>query len=383
MLSTGRLVQGNNLTLGKDAHNMFDVALGIASRPKPKGINYAVSSRYELTGTRSHLTENHIETKGFVSANWDIDELGMNLSLDNLFYNNPSATDLLFTTVIDELDSYSVLSFKPFYKFRREIWNLQLGFNVFFSFNKGKAVCLTPNVKGEVALVRDLFYLYGGVVGDYTTNSMRNIFNENEYLRPDVHVDQTYTPIDAFAGVKVKMFDYLILNAFLGYKYIDNQYFYVNHLIDSPNYYLYDNTFDVVIDDAGVFNTGASITYNWNQSLSILLKGVYNNWNVGSQEYAWHKPAWQLDLDVSYKINKDISVSANAFALGKRYARGYMNEAVKLKPIFDLSLSGTYEYTSWLSFFLNVNNIFAQRYQLWYGYNSHRFNAMAGAVFSF
>jgi len=366
----------------KDAHNMFDVAIGFASRPKPRGLNYGASVRYELTNTTSGLTENHIETKGFITANWDIDELGAHISLDNLFYNNPTPTGhYLFYNVLDEFDSYSVLGFKPFYKFRRETWNLKVGLKTFFSFNKGKPVRLTPDVTGELALVNEVFYLYGGVTGDYATNSMRDMFNENQYLRPDVHVPQTYTPIDAYFGTKIKVFEAMVFNAFVGYKYIDNQYFFVNGL---------GNAFYVITDKADVFNTGVSITYN-SRSLSILLKGVYNKWNVSNQEYAWHKPNWQLNTNISYKINKDITVSANMLAMGKRYARDYVffdnwqsiEKPVELKPIFDLSLSGRYEYTSWLAFFLNANNVFAQNYQRWYGYNSHGFNAMAGAMFSF
>ena len=377
--------------LEKDAHNMLDVNIGFASRPKAKGLNYGVSAGYELTGTKSGVMEHHIATEGFVTANWDIDEVGAYISLDNLFYNNPEPTNLLFNNIVDEFDSYSVLAFNPFYKFRRDAWNLKIGLKSFFSFNKGKPVSITPDVLGELAIVNEIFYLYGGVTGDYAVNSMRDIFNENQYFRPDAHVPQTYTPIDAYIGTKFKVFDAMVFNAFVGYKYINNQYFFVNHrpayLVESAVIadVLCDNTFIAVTDKADVFNVGASITYN-SRAWNVFLKGIYNNWNVKNQEYAWHKPNWQVNANIGYKINNDIKISANMLAMGKRYARTFdMNEpvAVELKPIFDLSLSGTYEYTSWVSFFLNLNNVFAQNYQIWYGYNSHRFNAMAGATFSF
>ncbi len=375
-------ITGSDITLDKDAHNMLDFRIGILSRPKPTGLNYGITMKYELTNTASKLNENHLATKAFISTNWDIDQLGLGLSLDNFFYNKPDSTIALFSNVTTELDNYSVLGLTPYYTFKRETWDLKLGLKAFFSINKGQAVSVTPDIMGNIALVRDIFYLYGGITGDLKMNSMRAMFNENQYLRPDVHVDETYTPLDAYAGLKVKLFDYMVFNGFAGYKYIDNQYFFVNHITNPANG-LYDNTFDVVTDEARLFNAGASITYNWNKTLGVLLKGVYNKWNLTDEEFAWHKPDWQIDLDVNYKINGDIKVSANALMLGKRHAKGYMGEAVDLKPVFDISLSGVYEYASWLSFFLNLNNIFAQNYQIWYGYNSQRFNAMAGAAFSF
>ena len=68
---------------------------------------------------------------------------------------------------------------------------------------------------------------------------------------------------------------------------------------------------------------------------------------------------------------------------GTRYAQGIDGNAIKLKPVFDINLEGVYELNSWLAFFAKFNSIIAQNYQIWYGYNSQRFNIMAGMIFSF
>jgi hypothetical protein len=378
-LPSGKTVKGSDLILDKDAHTFVDFKLGIVSRPKIGGIDYAISTKYALTSTSSDLNESHITTEGYVKTGSKVDEFGLNMGLDNLFYNKPDTTAALFKNVTDELDSYAVFRLAPYYQLKDENWDVKFGFKTFYSFNKGKPACASPDITGKIALIPELFYLYGGLTGDLKINSMQSIFMENQYFRPDGHVSDTYTPIDAYAGLKVKIFDGLVFNGFIGYKYINNQYFFVNHTIASATY---DNTFNVVYDEVGLFNTGGSLTYNWDKKLNILLKGTYDKYSLDKLTYAWQTPEWKINLDASYKINEDVTVSLNALALGKRYAFND-NNAISLDPVFDLSLNGVYEYNSWVSIFLKLNNLLAQNYQTWYGYNTHLFNAMAGVTISF
>lgn len=371
-----------------EAHNFFNINVGISSKPKIGGMKYAASLKYDLTNTASGLSENLFTTKGYLKSNLEKDEYGVDISLEHLSYKIPDSTILYFHDANDAFTSYSIFGLSPYYLLQKTDLNVRLGFKAFFSFNKGRAAYACPDVMANLTLVRDLFYLYGGVTGDLKTSSMQSLFKENRYVRPDIHLDELYTPLDAYAGIKFKLFEDLILNGFLGYKYIDNQYFFVNRQIADSVLLGYNNTFDVVYDKVGLFNTGASLTYNRDKKISALLKVTYNKWDMKDQAYAWHKPKWETDFDLNYKINDDIKISLNAFVLGKRYAPIYNQQtatqrAVVIDPIFDCSLEGVYEYNSWLYFFLKLNNIFAQDYQTWYGYNAQRFNAMAGVMLSF
>ncbi|MDR0873838.1 MAG: hypothetical protein LBN27_10320 [Prevotellaceae bacterium] len=368
--------------MGKEAHTFFDVSVGVASRDLSADFQYTAAIKYELAHTKTGLNEHHIQTIGNLSyALSEPHLIGVNLSLDNMIYNSPDTLGTLFQNVGDRFTNYTVFGINPYYKLQKDIWDIKLGLKANFA-SRGKAVSVSPDIAGQVALVPEIFYLYAGLGGDYEVNTLNKTLKENQYVRPDVLRENTRTPLNAYGGLKFKVFNYLIFNGFAGYKFIDNQYFYVNHRSETDSAY-YDNTFDIVVDEANLFYAGASLTYNYKQKVSALLKGTYNNWKTTDQTYAWHKPDWELNFDLSYKINDDIRVSANAFALGKRYALGYDNKAVKLKPLFDLSLSGTYEYSSWVSFFLNLNNLLYQNNQIWYGYNLHKFNFMAGATFSF
>lgn len=367
----------------KDAIQFFDFKLGIVSKPKLGGMNYAISSKYALTNTNSGLNESQITTKGYLKSNMEQNEYGINIALDNLLYAKSDSTPLLFNDINRKLENYSVLELSPYYTIEEKTWNLRIGLKSYFSFNKGQAAYAAPDLVGNLTIIRDLFYLYGALGGDVKINSMQNILKENRYMRPDILIEDTYTPLDANAGIKIKFFDQLVLNGFIGYKYINNQYFFVNRNMLNTGWTGYNNTFDVVYDEVGVFNTGASINYNLNKKIDFLLKGIYNSWNMDELQYAFHKPEWQIDFDAAYKINEDIQISFNSHVLGKRYALGIEGNSVELKPIFDCSISGMYEYNSWISAFVKINNLLAQNYEIWNGYNSHGFNALAGVMFSF
>jgi hypothetical protein len=214
-------------------------------------------------------------------------------------------------------------------------------------------------------------------------NFSEKMLLENRYMRPDKQVEDTYTPVDLYGGLKFKFSDQLIFNAFAGCKSIKNQYFFVNRDLFQAGWSGFNNSFDVVYSKTNVSYTGASLNYNWTKKLDILLKGTYKNWDTKDCEYAWQRPNWELNLDANYKITPDIKISLNSFLLGKRYAFDMYQGAVEMKPIYDISLEGIYEHNSWLSVFLKLNNILNKNYQIWYGYNSQGFNALGGVMLSF
>jgi len=61
------------------------------------------------------------------------------------------------------------------------------------------------------------------------------------------------------------------------------------------------------------------------------------------------------------------------------------NEVVikNMKGLVDVNLGLEYRYTKFLSAFLNLNNLAAQRYQRWYAYPTQKFNLLGGLTYTF
>jgi len=54
-----------------------------------------------------------------------------------------------------------------------------------------------------------------------------------------------------------------------------------------------------------------------------------------------------------------------------------------MKGLVDVNLGLEYRYTKFLSAFLNLNNLAAQRYQRWYAYPTQKFNLLGGLTYTF
>jgi hypothetical protein len=216
---------------------------------------------------------------------------------------------------------------------------------------------------------------------------MDEIFTENRYLLDDARVDNTYSPFEFYAGLKVKPINNLLIDMYIDYRKIDNQYFFVNQeyrcdTVKTEISKIFINRFNVLYSGASLTKIGIRANYNLRNMINIEFKGSYNGWEVTSERYAWNKPAWQANLNTDFKINHDLTISANAFYESERMAKlGTM--AVPMNPRVDINIGASYSYNNWLSVFGKINNLINNKYMDFYGYEVQGVNGLVGAAFSF
>ena len=293
--------------------------------------------------------------------------------------------------------TYSVLTVNPYYSIERPEFNVRLGLKTSLSFVHGKLMNPSPDISAEWKAVPKYLSFYGGLTGDYEVNTLDKIATENPYLFSDLKVNDTYTPVDLFVGMKLKPLYNLLLDAFIESKQISNQYFYVNKAYSlTPAYSLtsayipypqadstiYSNRFNVVYSSATQTKMGIRANYNYKNLVNVEMKWAYNSWNVDNQQYAWNMPKYDAQLNTDIHINDNLTVSVNMFYEGLRYAKlGDM--AILMNDKVDINLGAAYSYNNWLTVFGKINNLINNQYQNYYGYDVQGTNMMIGAAFSF
>jgi len=309
--------------------------------------------------------------------------LGAKLEMYNIFMNRPGSTPLYNFESADNSKDYTLIKLNPYYTFEGKAGVMVIGIKGAFSIGQGRPGAITPDIYGNVKIIDQKMYIYAGVTGDIVVNNYRQITRLNPYISPDVRVEDTYIPIDVYAGTKIKLFDQVNADFFIGYKIINNPYFFVNKTAEAVDSTLYYNTFDVVYEkDAGLFNAGLTLLYNWQDKLNFTFKSKYNAWSLSDNEKPWQIPAWEIDFQTSYCVTDYLRLNlAYRFEAG-RYARINGN-SISMKNIHDLSLGANYKLLSFMNIFLNLNNLMNQEYANWYGYTVHRFNVMGGVSVSF
>ena len=372
----------------------YNAYLGVKSLPGADGLRYNGRIKYDLFNSKNGLSENQILTSATFDNQNAENRIGIDVDLCNLFYSSNNANILNFW------NTYSVLTANPFYSIERKNWKVRLGVKSSFSFVHGKPFNPSPDLYGEWNPIPDWLALYAGAGGSYNINTLNNMLLENRYLYSDLRVKDTYIPINAYFGVKVKPLFNLLIDAYINYRYIDNQYFFVNKeyaydsisttpLSASADSVIYTNRFNVIYRQASLLKLGARVNYNIRNILNIELKGAINNWNVYYEEdgiikkdLAWNMPALEWSLDTDVKLNRNFSTSLDIFYEGERFAK-LGDQAIRMKPFMDINLGASYSYSKQFTIFAKINNLLNTRYEHYYGYKVQGMNAMVGAAFSF
>ena len=346
-------------------------------------LRYGVRVDYDLFNSRQGVTEHGLTVNANLDGEVGGNRLGIDIRSQSLFYHTiiPGAS----------FDNYSLLALNPYYTFEREAFDLRLGLSATLAFHGGLAFAPAPDVRFDWRAVPQWLDVYAGIGGGYEANPLTDLYRENRFIAPTEQVDDTYTPVDAYVGFKVKPASGLLVDAFVNYQFRSGQYFFVNQAVYDesttqpateplPSLYpfiCYNSLFETRSYGAGLLRAGARVSYNYHERLSIRLSGAYNHWYT--DDYAWHMPSWEAAANINARITPKLSAYVTAELSGGRHAF----PAAVLPAQVDINLGASYAFLDWLSAFLKVNNLINSKYQLWAGYEAQGFNVMAGAAFSF
>lgn len=343
---------------------------------------YDFQTNYQLFSNNDGLSEHTILTNlrgGYRMENYTI---GLDFDMYNIFMGLPEEDDYYDFANAANMNNYTMLKLKPHVVFSGDIGKINIGVKAAFGIGQGKKGIVCPDIFGTVKLKEDIAYLYACVTGDYSVNNFHTVTKENKYIAPDVRLEDTYTPIDVYAGVRVKIAKRVDMDVYGGYKIINNPYFFVNKMrksiVNGDTTSYMTRQFDVVYEkNAGVFNAGVSLGYHYKERLDMGFDAVVNKWSLDKIEYAWQRPDWMLSYHANYRFTKSLRFNLGYQFEGGRHA--YVNKkAVDMKNAHNINLGADYKFLNWLDFFVKFDNVFNQPYQSWYGYDVHGFNFLAG-----
>ena len=386
---TAQLFSLNNIVNGadNDVFWRFNAFAGMRSLPATESIRYKAEVQYRLFDSRNGLTENIIHSKANFNTPNGRNRSGIDVEMQNMMYKTDIAN-----TVMNVWDAYTVFSMNPYYSIERERWDIRLGVKSSFSFVHGRPFNPSPDVSFEWKAVPEWLAFYAGAGGSYKVNTLDGMFTENRFLFSDLRVQDTYTPISAYFGVKIKPVYNLLFDAYVNYQYIDNQYFFINKdyaysllsstLLGSPNdSIIYTNKFNVVYSAATLVKVGLRANYNLRNLVNIQLKGAYNGWDVEDIAMAWNKPKFEADMTADWRVTRNLNVTSNVFFESERFAK-LGEQSMRMRPKVDINLGASYSYLNWFTLFGKVNNLTNNRYQEFYGYEVQGMNVLVGASFS-
>ncbi|RLD33861.1 MAG: hypothetical protein DRI83_08820 [Bacteroidetes bacterium] len=311
-----------------------------------------------------------ISKKMDVFGNGRSQELGLDMRLD-YFLNKDSIQD----------HNSGIFSARPFFDMNLSPYRIYIGLQADYRIDTVSKFHLYPVIRAEASLLEDMIVVYAGIEGGLKRNSFEELSTENPFMNSIVPLAYTNHKFEVFGGLKGRITEIVDFNIQVRYSTVENMPLFVT---DTSN--ILENTFDLVYDDANIFQIVGELGFRSKSDFGLLLKAGFNSYSMDKEEKAWQKPALMASLEAYYIIKNDLTLSANLTARSGMYARTFSAGqlvAEQMDGWLDLGLGGEYRINSQFSAFLKLNNLLSQGYQKWYNYPVQKFNVLAGVGFSF
>jgi len=247
-----------------------------------------------------------------------------------------------------------------------------------------KGLRLFPLLKSQYSL-SDQLGLYASLSGDVQRNTYGSFVQENPFLGPSRQLLNTVTKLSFAAGVEGIVSDKLVFRAGFDLRRQSNLHFFVNS-------YANTSRFELVYDqEATVFQFNSSVELSLTEKYTLATQFDFFHYNLSTQQVAWHRPTWTLQMNQRYAPFKKLTLQANLQVMGGLQARGLgaidsnpvQAEVVKLPALVDLQFKAGYAISSRLSIFAEGNNLLNKKNIRWMNYPVRGIQGLGGLSFKF
>lgn len=241
-----------------------------------------------------------------------------------------------------------------------------------------KSVHLYPDFKATYPLSPSVDVV-GALTGGMDKVSLQSLSNENMWLAPNVPVFHTNRAYDLQFGLNARLGNKISASTGLSFANLKDWYFFVNDPADQAQ-------FQVAYDRGGTKRTNlfASISYAKAEEIKLMLRGDLYGYTTDHLAEAYHRPTYRLMANASYNIYQKLIFKMDMIAQGGMKALDPVTaKTVTVSPAFDLNLRGEYLFSESFSFFLQFNNLTANKYPVFLNYPVRGFQVMGGITWSF
>lgn len=335
---------------------------------------------------KKNLDHKQVITTSFANDNFKVNEWFLNYRADftkvnknKHFFHILADVDISnFTPSAPDRGDLEreIFQFGGDYTFNNDDWKLTAGLTAAIGdINDNQQFNIYPLLYTEKRLYENYLIFYSGWSRKLQKNSYLNFAQENPFIHYDIFIENSRIE-DRMAGFKgsAGQFTY---NARFSNKVVKQMPLFVNDSLDMKR-------FDVVYDkNTTIINLNLEAGYDWNKQFRSLLTFDLMLYEPDGQEKAWHLPLIRTNFSTSYLLKEKLLMQAEVFGVAGAYAKDANGNAQLIKGTADINLGASYQFTPYLSFFTQLNNLANFKYQKWYNYPTFGFNAMIGVQFRY
>jgi hypothetical protein len=356
----------------------FDMAMK-SNYYRGEKLNHQLGIRYNMINDLFETTEHAARFTGNIDkmVTWfsfsRTQTFGLNTSAE--FFNTRMEEDTS-TNTMNQL----LVRLNPYMQARIKDMDLRVGGFIGYMSEENGTLKFFPDVSIKISLKEQKFILMGGLDGGIERSSFGSMAAVNPFIVSNPEMKNTITKIRAYGGLRTAIGPRINLTANVSMETFDNM-----ALFTPDTSLIFRNRFMVLYDNGSVLSLKAELSYQAAEKLRITGKVLYQDYNMETELYAWHKPAFTGGLDVRYNLDDRILAYAEFNYLAGIRVKTYINnieEDALLQNIPDINLGVEYRYSKLISGFLRVNNLAASKYNRWQYYPAQRLNMMIGITYA-
>ncbi len=235
---------------------------------------------------------------------------------------------------------------------------------------------LLPNFRADYTTDNKRFTLFASLDGYYDKGSFKRFAGINPWLWGPTKLLNTRVT-EFFGGFKGSLSDHISYLAKAGFSESRNMPLFLNDSLDGKN-------FQVVYEDKlDAFSVHGEISYIQGEDFNITVALKLNNYKTSSQYRAWGLLPLEFTTTMRWQIMKDLWLKADLWAFQGAQWR-YLNQSVgNGAGGFDLNAGVEFRITRQLNLWLQMNDLFNDKYQRWNQYSVYGFNILGGVIFTF
>jgi hypothetical protein len=259
--------------------------------------------------------------------------------------------------------------------------NLYLHGGIIPSWDKSDFHML-PNMMAELTTENQRFTLMAGWIGYYNKGSYQRFAGVNPWI--DLKVYDTANGLlndrvtEIYGGIKGSLGDHFTYSGKIGVQQHRNMALYVNDNLDGK-------TFDVIYEPrVDVLHFHGEVGYTVSEKLSAKGGITINNFTqLKENPKAYGLLPRELNLSIKYRLLKDLWLTSELWSWDGAQYRKKDGTPEKGDAAFDLNAGAEFRITKNFNLWLQMNNIFNNKYERWNQYEVFGFNILGGITYSF
>lgn len=270
--------------------------------------------------------------------------------------------------------SNNIYSVAPELSYAKPLFNIHAGVTPTWNNNK---LTVFPNVYGEFKVQDRIFLVQAGFTGRFIKNNYQYLTSINPYLQT-LSFQQNTKETELYGGIKATVGSHFNFSAKASWLTYNNLPLFVNDTADGKTF--------LIRNESRLYNFRIHGDMSFVKQDKFTITGglTFNGYNgMKDNDRAWGTLPLEINGSIRWWAFKQVLLKGDLYT--------FSGGAFLMKDGSDKKLGGGTDFSAGVEFAINkrfsawldINNIFNNKYQRWYNYPVYGANILAGAIFKF